>query len=117
MLGTSWNSWPRPWPQKSRTTEQPLALGIDLDGVTDIAGAGARDGRRDSAHQAFIGDLHQARRLARHRADREHPAQIAMPAIDDQGDIDIDDVALAQQLVIGMPWRTTWLIEVQMERG
>jgi hypothetical protein len=42
---------------------------------------------------------------------------IAVPAVDDQRHVDVDDVALAQRLVVGMPWQTTWLIEVQIDFG
>jgi hypothetical protein len=29
------------------------------------------------------------------------------------GDVDVDDVAVAQRRSPGMPWQTTWLIEMQ----
>ena len=47
-----------PWPQKSRTTEQRSHFGIDLDGMADIAGGGARLPRRPRASGA-VGDLEQ----------------------------------------------------------
>ena len=61
---------------------------------------------------AFIGDVDEAARLQLDVADEIHAAGVAVPAVDDHGDVDIDDVAVAQRLVAGMPWQTTWLIEV-----
>ena len=40
-----------------------------------------------------------------------------MPAVEDHGDVDVDDVAVLQPLSPGMPWQTTWLIEVQIDFG
>src|SRR5690606_26389236 len=77
-----------------------LAFGIALDGEADIAGGRARTHGGDASQQALIGDLDQALGLAGYRADAEHPAGIAMPAIEDQGVVDIDDVAFAQRLVV-----------------
>ena len=101
MFGASWKSWPTPWPQKSRTTEQRSRLGIGLDGGADVAGAGAGPDRRDAAHQAFIGDFEQALGGALDRADRIHARGIAVPAVEDVGDVDVDDVAIPQRLVVG----------------
>ena len=56
---------------------------------------------RMAAHQAFVGDLEQPLGGALDAADRIHARGIAMPAIDDQGHVDVDDVALAQRLRIG----------------
>ena len=49
-------------------------------------------------------------------ADRIHAARIAMPTVDDQRDVDINDVTVhAAVCRSGMPWQTTWLTEVQVE--
>ena len=48
-----------------------LGFGIDLDGMADVAGAGAGDRGLDAAQQALICDLHQPGRLARYLADRD----------------------------------------------
>lgn len=45
--------------------------------------------------------FHQALRCALDRADGIHAAGIAMPAVEDIGDVDVDDVAIAQRLVVG----------------
>ncbi len=57
--------------------------------------------RGDAAHQRFIGDLDEPLGAARNLADEIHAARIAVPAVDDQGHVDVDDVAVAQRLAIG----------------
>ena len=76
-----------------------LRLDIGLDGGADVAGGGAGPDRRDAAHHGLVGDLDQPLGAARYVADRVHAAGIAVPAIEDQGDVDIDDVALLERLV------------------
>src|SRR5258707_12910080 len=72
-----------------------------LDGVADVAGGGAGLYPRDAAHHGSIGDFDQPFRLAGDRPDHIHPAGIAVPAVDDEGDVDIDDVAFLQRPVAG----------------
>ena len=67
--------------------------------MADVAGGGAGLDRGDAAHHALIGDLDQPLGAARNLADRIHAAGIAMPAVEDQRHVDIDDVAFAQRLV------------------
>jgi hypothetical protein len=52
-----------------------------------------------TAHHGLIGDLDQPLGLAGDRADHIHAAGIAVPAVDDEGDVDIDDVAFLQRAV------------------
>ena len=78
-----------------------FGLGKALDGVADVTQMCPRLHHGNAAHEAFIGDLDQALRLAVHFAHHVHARGITMPAIDDQGDVDVDDVAVAQRLVIG----------------
>ena len=78
-----------------------LRLRKGLDGMADIADAPAGADRGDAAHQALVGDLDQPLGGALQLADRVHAAGIAMPAIDDEGHVDVDDVALAQRLLVG----------------
>ena len=70
-----------------------------LDRVADIAGGGARPDHGDAAHHRLIGDLDQPLGAARNLADRIHAARIAVPAVEDQRHVDVDNVALAQRLV------------------
>ena len=78
-----------------------LGLGIGLDGVADIAQGGAGLDHGDAAHHGLVGDLDQAPRLERDIADEKHAARIAVPAVDDGGDVDIEDIAVPQPLVAG----------------
>jgi hypothetical protein len=73
-----------------------LALGIDLDGVTDITQGRAGFDHLDTAHQTIMGNVHQARGFYRDFADPEHSAGIAEPAIENDRDVDIHDIALDQ---------------------
>ena len=77
-----------------------LRFDVGLDRGADIAGGAARLDRGDAAHHRLVGDLDQAFGAARDFADRVHAAGIAMPAVEDQGDVDIDDVAFAQWLLV-----------------
>ena len=54
----------------------------------------------DAAHQAFVGDLDQPLGGALQLAGRVHAAGIAMPAVEDEGHVDVDDVAFAQRLLV-----------------
>ena len=86
---------------------------MGLDCVGYIAHPVARFRLLNAQHQAFVGDLHQLGCLHRGLADQEHAAGIAVPAIDNHRHIDINDIAFFQLLSPGIPWQTTWLIEVQ----
>src|SRR5437660_12787866 len=67
-----------------------LRLDEALDGVADIAGGGAGPHRGDAAHHRFIGHLDQPFGFAGDRAEHIHPAGIAIPAVDDEGHVDVD---------------------------
>ena len=71
MFGSSWNSRPRPWPQKSRTTLMCCASTIGLDRGADVAGGGAGPDRGDAAHHRLVGHLDQPLGAARNFADRD----------------------------------------------
>src|SRR5882724_4734058 len=78
-----------------------LRLDKTLDGVADVAGGGAGLYRGDAAHHRLVGHLDQPLGLAGDRAHRIHPAGIAIPTLDDEGDVDVDDVAFLEQPVPG----------------
>ena len=70
---------------------------IGLDGVADVAEMRARPHRLDAAHQRLMRRPHQPARLyADAVPDREHAARIAVPAVQDDADVNIEDVAVAQ---------------------
>ena len=77
-----------------------LRFDVSLDRRADIAGGAARLDRGDAAHHRIVSDFDQAFGAARDFADRVHAAGIAVPAIEDHGDVDIDDVAFAQRLLV-----------------
>jgi cobalamin biosynthesis protein CbiD len=69
--------------------------------VADVAGGRAGFHHRDAAQKRLIGHFAKPLRLSRDLADQVHAAGIAMPAIEDIGHVDIDDVAVAQRFRIG----------------
>ena len=89
-----------PWPQNSRTTEKPLAFGEQLDRAADVAEANAGLDLGDPLPHRVVGDLDQALRRDRAFADDEHPAGVAVPAVLDDGDVDVDDVAVLERPVV-----------------
>ena len=78
-----------------------VRLGMALDGVGDVAEMVAGPRLLDAEHQAFVGDVDQLARLQRDVADQVHAAGVAVPAVDDRGHVDVDDVAVLERLVAG----------------
>src|SRR5690606_12332164 len=74
----------------------PLTFGVFLDRCADIAEARARLDCLDAAHHAFVGDVHKTHALTLHLAHRIHARRVAMPAVHDDGDVDVDDVAFLE---------------------
>ena len=100
MFGSSWNSWPTPWPQKSRTTRAALGLGVSSGWRGRCRRWWRRASPRRCRASCLIGDLDQPLGLARRSSPTAYiAAGIAVPAVDDDGDVDVDDVAVAQRLV------------------
>ncbi len=54
----------------------------------------------DAAPHRLVGQLAQPPRLDRTFADDEHAAGVAMPAVLDDGDVDVDDVAVLQRPLV-----------------
>lgn len=75
-----------------RTT---LGFGVVLDRLADRPGARAWANRGYAAHQTFMRNVQQALGGALYLTDRIHTAGIAVPAIDDIGHVDVDDVPFA----------------------
>src|SRR5262249_53996578 len=76
-----------------------LGFDIGLDGGADIAGGRTRVDHGNAAHHRFVGHLDQALGAAWDRTHGEHAAGVAVPAVEDEGDVDIDDVALLERLL------------------
>ena len=76
-----------------------VAFGVALDRVGDVAEPVAGPRLLEAEHQAFVGDVDQLARLQRHVADQVHAAGVAVPAVEDRRDVDVDDVAVLERLV------------------
>ena len=76
-----------------------VTFGKLLDGMANIAEGVAGPGRVDAGHQAVIGDFGQAPRLHRRFAHIIHPRSVAIPAIQNDRDIDVQNVAVADCLL------------------
>src|SRR5690606_19456400 len=74
----------------------PLGFGMLLDGRADVAQRGTGSDRLDAQPKAFVGCLAQSTRLYGRRADVKHPAGIAVKAVLDHRDVDIEDIAALQ---------------------
>src|SRR5260221_1264542 len=76
-----------------------LRLDKTLNGVADIACGGAGFDGCNAAHHRLISHFDEPFGLAGDRAHRIHPAGIAIPALDVEGDVDADHVAFLRQAV------------------
>ena len=76
-----------------------VRLGMSLDGVTDIAQAYAGAYQCDALEHAFATEIDQTFCLNRRFAYEKHFTGVAVKAVFDDRDIDIDDVALLKNLV------------------
>jgi len=79
---------------------KPSALRNRLNGVADIAERRAGFHRIDPGHHRIVCNIDKAARLLRDFiADQIHPAGIAVPPIQNDGHVDVDDIALDQRLL------------------
>jgi hypothetical protein len=78
-----------------------VLLGVRLDRVPDVSQVRPRPHLAYAFPQALVRHLAQAARLDGWIADVEHAAGVAVEAVLDHGDIDVDDVARAELLVAG----------------
>src|SRR6188472_356391 len=76
-------------------------LDHDLDGSPDVAYPCAWANLTNAGPHRLIGDIDQSLNCGNDLADSEHATCVAVPAIFDDGHIDVDDVALLQALVPG----------------
>ena len=75
-----------------------FALHIGLDGGADVAEGGAGADLRDAAHQRLMGHVDQAFGASHGLAGDEHARGVAVPAIEDHRDVDVQDVAVLELL-------------------
>ena len=74
-------------------------VGVGFNRRADVAQPRAGFGRRDAEHQAFVSHLDQLLGLERRLAGVEHPAGIAVPAVNQRRDVDVENIAILQHLV------------------
>src|SRR6185312_1839834 len=79
---------------------EAVALGKLLDGPADVAQARARLDHHDAMPHGLIGHGAQAPGRDRALARDEHAAGVAVPAVLDDGHVDVDDVRLLERLVV-----------------
>src|SRR5690606_8298170 len=79
---------------------EAIGLGVLPDAVVDAALGGARLHRADAADPRLAGGLHQPARHHRRLADVVHAPGVAVPAVLDHGDVDVQDVAVLQHLAL-----------------
>src|SRR5699024_9429199 len=77
---------------------EAFSLGELLDRVADIAQGRPRPHRVDAFEHRLAGGLHQPPGHHRGLAHVIHAAGVAVPAVLDHGDVDIDDVAVLEHL-------------------
>ena len=80
---------------------ETVTFGVALDGGADVAEVRAGPHGANPAPHGLVGDLAQAARLDRRRAHVEHAARVAVEAVLDDGDVDVDDVSGLELLVAG----------------
>ena len=76
-----------------------MGFGVALDDVTDISQLCTRFNRSDTASHAFVGNDRQSPGNQRSFTDEEDFAGIAMEAILDDGDIDIQHITIFQSAI------------------
>src|SRR5690349_10243243 len=80
---------------------EPGFLGTRLDGGADVAQARARAHGADAFPHALVGDVDEAARLDARLADVEHAAAVAVVAVLDYRDVDVQDVARLEDALTG----------------
>ena len=72
-----------------------------LAGVADVAQGRAGFDGGDARHHGFVGDVNQALGDGGDFADGKHAAGVAVEAVFFDGQVDVDDVAFFERLVVG----------------
>src|SRR5471032_1325744 len=73
---------------------EAVAFGNGLNRMTNVAQRGAGTHRTDAGAHGLVSGLDQPPRLRARLADKVHAAGVAKPAVFDDGDVDIHDVAI-----------------------
>ena len=78
----------------------PEALRVRLDRAPDHVDLPPGCDRLDAAVQGLLGARHEVRDLGRDLADQERAVEVAVHAVVERGDVDVEDVAILQHGVI-----------------
>ena len=78
---------------------EAFVFGKLLDGMADVAEGCAGADAADTSPHGFVGDVHQALGEDAGLSDEKGAVGVAVPAVFDDSDVDIDDVAVFQGLV------------------
>ena len=81
----------------------PVLVGVGLAGNTDVVETAARAHGVDPGPHRFEGELREARARNGGLSDHEHAGGVAVVAVLDGGDVDVDDVAVLEFLRTGDP--------------
>ena len=87
-------------PAKVLNHRHAVAFDVFLDRRADVTKGAAGFDRRDPHHQRLMGYLDQPLGLAGQLAGHKHPAGVAIPTVDDNGHVDIQDVASLQLFLL-----------------
>ena len=79
---------------------EPLLFSKHLNGVAHIAQTGTGFDLHDAVPHGVVGHRAQALGGNRRFTDQVHAAGVAVPAVFDHGDVDVDNVSFFQPLVI-----------------
>src|SRR5262249_45155512 len=82
-------------PAKIADNRIAVTFGKALDRIADRADMDTGLHDRDAAHHRLVADIAELLRLDRDTVpDKEHPAGVAVPPAEDDGNVDVDDVAV-----------------------
>src|SRR5262245_44466513 len=78
-----------------------LRFDISLDCVTDVAACCSWPDRGNAAHHRLVCNVDQTLGATWNFADRKHAAGIAVPTVEDERHVNIDDISIFQWFVAG----------------
>ncbi len=79
---------------------EPEFLGVRLDCRADHVDGQPGLYGGDAEVEAFLGDLHQLHRRFGHIAHTDHDRVVAVHAVEEDGDVEVDDVAVLERAIV-----------------
>src|SRR5690606_40017978 len=80
---------------------EPVPFGECLDYIADIGQGGPRPHLLDPEHERLVCHVDEALCAHTDLSDRKHSAGVAVPAVENDCDVDVEDVALVQPALAG----------------